>query len=161
MDDFGIGVAGFPEGHIACKEGKHADWKRLKHKIDQGADFVVTQLFFRNSDYFEFRDHLGRLGVTVPLVPGILPILSTAQIKRFVALCGAELPAALVSELERRGGDDEAVTRFGIEYATRQCEELLREGAPGLHFYTLNKSRSTTEVLQNLGIGRTAGQGKP
>jgi methylenetetrahydrofolate reductase (NADH) len=161
VDDFGIGVAGFPEGHIACKEGKHADWQRLKHKIDQGADFVVTQLFFRNSDYFEFRDHLGRLGVTVPLVPGILPILSTAQIKRFVALCGAELPGALVSELERRGGDDEAVTRFGIEYATRQCEELLREGAPGLHFYTLNKSRSTTEVLRNLGIGRTAGQGKP
>ena len=161
VDDFGIGVAGFPEGHIACKEGKHVDWQRLKHKIDQGADFVITQLFFRNSDFFEFREHLTRLGVRVPLVPGILPILSTAQIKRFVALCGAELPDALVAELEKRGGDDEDVIKFGIEYATRQCEELLREGAPGLHFYTLNKSRSTTEVLGNLGIPRTSPQGKP
>lgn len=161
VDDFGIGVAGFPEGHIACKEGKYVDWQRLKHKIDQGADFVVTQLFFRNSDYFEFREHLARLGVRVPLVPGILPILSTAQIKRFVALCGAELPDTLVAELEKRGGDDEAVIKFGIEYATRQCEELLREGAPGLHFYTLNKSRSTTGVLENLGIPRTSPQGKP
>ena len=161
VDDFGIGVAGFPEGHIACREGKYVDWQRLKHKIDQGADFVITQLFFRNSDYFEFREHLTRLGVRVPLVPGILPILSTAQIKRFVALCGAELPDALVAELEQRETDDEAVIKFGIEYATRQCEELLREGAPGLHFYTLNKSRSTTEVLRNLGIGRTSGQGKP
>jgi methylenetetrahydrofolate reductase (NADH) len=161
VDDFGIGVAGFPEGHIACREGKHVDWQRLKHKIDQGADFVITQLFFRNSDYFEFRDHLTRLGVRVPLVPGILPILSTAQIKRFVALCGAELPEALVAELERRGGDDEAVVKFGIDYATRQCEELLREGAPGLHFYTLNKSRSTTEVLGNLGMAGRGAQGKP
>lgn len=161
VDDFGIGVAGFPEGHVACKEGKHVDWQRLKHKIEEGADFVITQLFFRNSDYFEFRDHLTRLGVSVPLVPGILPILSTAQIKRFVALCGAGLPAPLMSELEKRGGDDEAVTRFGIEYAARQCEELLREGAPGLHFYTLNKSRSTTEVLKSLGISGPAGQGTP
>ena len=152
--DFSIGVAGFPEGHIAQREGKHADWRHLKHKIDQGADFVITQLFFNNKDYFEFRDFLAGLGVGVPLVPGIIPILSTAQIKRFVALCGAELPAPLVSELEKRGSDDEAVTRFGIEYATGQCEELLREGAPGLHFYTLNKSRSTTEVLRNLRLAR-------
>lgn len=149
---FSIGVAGFPEGHIACKEGKYVDWQRLKHKIDQGADFVITQLFFRNSDYFEFRDFLAGLGVTVPLVPGILPILSTAQIKRFVALCGAELPGLLLSELEKRRNDDEAVIRFGIEYATKQCEELLCEGAPGLHFYTLNKARSTTEVVKNLGL---------
>lgn len=147
-----VGVAGFPEGHIACKEGKHADWERLKHKIDHGADFVITQLFFRNSDYFECRDYLARLGVAVPIVPGILPILSAAQIRKFVSLCGACLPQRLTSELERRADDDEAVTEFGIEYAAEQCEELLREGAPGLHFYTLNKSRSTTEVLKNLGL---------
>ncbi len=150
--DYSIGVAGFPEGHVACKEGKHVDWQRLKHKIDQGADFVVTQLFFDNRDYFEFRDFLTRLGVTVPLVPGIIPILSTAQIKRFVALCGADLPKPLVDEVEKRGDDDEAVTQFGIEYATRQCAELLREGAPGIHFYTLNKARSTAEILKNLGL---------
>src|ERR1700682_5552645 len=106
---FSIGVAGFPEGHIACAEGKHADWHHLKHKIDQGADFVITQLFFSNRDYFEFRDFLAGLGVTVPLVPGIIPILSAAQIKRFVALCGADLPKALVEELDRRGADDESV----------------------------------------------------
>jgi methylenetetrahydrofolate reductase (NADPH) len=149
---FSIGVAGFPEGHIACAEGKHADWHHLKHKIDQGADFVITQLFFSNRDYFEFRDFLAGLGVTVPLVPGIIPILSAAQIKRFVALCGADLPQALVEELDRRGADDEAVAAFGIEYATRQAEELLREGAPWLHFYTLNKARSTTAILKNLNL---------
>ena len=152
MGGFSIGVAGFPEGHIACAEGKHADWRHLKHKIDQGADFVITQLFFRNSDYLEFRDYLTSLGVRVPLVPGIIPIMSAAQIKRFVALCGAELPSALVSELDKRGEDDEAVLQFGIEYATRQCEELLREGVPGLHFYTLNRARSTAQIVGNLGL---------
>jgi methylenetetrahydrofolate reductase (NADPH) len=151
---FSIGVAGFPEGHIACREGKLVDWQRLKAKIDHGADFVITQLFFDNRHYFECRDFLAAQGVTAPIVPGILPILSTSQIKRFVGLCGAELPAALLSELERRGDDDEAVSQFGIDYATRQCEELLREGAPGLHFYTLNKARSTTAVLRNLALER-------
>ena len=151
MGDFSVGVAGFPEGHVACKEGKHVDWHRLKHKIDQGADFVITQLFFRNSDYFECRDFLARLGVTVPIVPGILPIISTAQIKRFVALCGAEMPAQLVADLETCT-TDLAVLEFGIEYATRQCEELLREGAPGLHFYTLNRVASTAAVLKNLAL---------
>ena len=149
---FSIGVAGFPEGHIACREGRHVDWQRLKTKIDHGADFVITQLFFDNRHYFECRDFLAGLGVTVPIVPGILPILTTSQIKRFVALCGAALPAALLSELEKRGDNDEAVAQFGIEYATRQCEELLREGAPGLHFYTLNKARSVTEVVKNLAL---------
>jgi len=149
---FSIGVAGFPEGHVACKEGKYVDWQRLKNKIDCGADLVITQLFFNNHDYLEFRDYLTKLGVTVPLVPGIIPILSTAQIKKFVALCGAGLPEPLLAELEKRGGDDEAVVQFGIEYATRQCDELLREGAPGIHFYTLNKARSTTTILKNLGL---------
>ena len=149
---FSIGVAGFPEGHVACKEGKHVDWHRLKNKIDHGADFLITQLFFDNRDYLEFRDYLTKLGVTVPLVPGIISILSTAQIKRFVALCGAGLPETLVTELEKRGDDDEAVTQFGIDYATNQCQELLRQGTPGIHFYTLNKARSTTAILKNLGL---------
>ena len=149
---FSIGVAGFPEGHVACKEGKYVDWHRLKNKIDHGADFLITQLFFDNRDYLEFRDYLTKLGVTVPLVPGIISILSTAQIKRFVALCGAGLPKTLVTELEKRGDDDEAVTQFGINYATRQCQELLRQGVPGIHFYTLNKARSTTAILKNLGL---------
>lgn len=153
---FSIGVAGFPEGHIACSEGKHQDWHRLKMKIDHGAEFVITQLFFDNCHYLECRDFLAAHGVTVPLIPGILPILSTAQLQRFIALCGATLPKPLLTELEKRDGDDEAVVQFGIEYATRQCEALLAEGAPGLHFYTLNRSRSTSEVVKNLGLQPSA-----
>jgi methylenetetrahydrofolate reductase (NADPH) len=149
---FCLGVAGFPEGHIDCREGKQVDWQRLKAKIDQGADFVLSQLFFDNRHFFEFRDALTALGVTVPVVPGIIPILSATQIKKFTALCGAELPAPLRHELDRIGGDAEATIQFGIEYATRQCEELLREGVPGLHFYTLNKARSTTTILHRLGL---------
>jgi methylenetetrahydrofolate reductase (NADPH) len=150
MGDFSIGTAGFPEGHIACKEGKYVDWQRLKAKIDCGADFVVTQLFFDNDDFFEFRDYLSKLGVTAPICPGVLPILSTAQIKRFTALCGAKLPPKLLSELERLGDDEVATSEFGIEFATRQCEELVRSGAPGIHFYTLNKTQSTSRIMRNL-----------
>jgi methylenetetrahydrofolate reductase (NADPH) len=148
-----VGVAAFPEGHIACKEGKHTDWRHLKQKIQAGADFAITQLFFDNSDYYEFRDHMSREHeVTIPLVPGIVPILSGSQIKRFTALCGARIPAPLAAQLDKLGEDDAAVTEFGIEYATKQCWELLRNGAPGIHFYTLNKAHSTVAVLHNLGL---------
>ena len=151
--EFSVGVAGFPEGHIACKEGKHADWQHLKEKVDAGADFVLTQLFFDNTDFFQFRDHVaGKLGVTVPIVPGIVSILSGTQIKRFTAMCGARIPAALASQLDLLGADDAAVAEFGIDYATRQCEELLRAGVPGIHFYTLNKAKATVRILQNLGL---------
>ena len=151
--DFSIGVAGFPEGHTACKEGKHADWRHLQEKVDAGADFVLTQLFFDNADYFEFRDFVaGTLGVRVPLVPGVIPILSAPGIIKFTQKCGAKIPQSLRSKLDELTDNDEAVAEFGIEYATRQCEELLRAGAPGLHFYTLNKSRSTVQVLKNLGL---------
>ena len=155
QNDLCIGVAGFPEGHIACKGGKHVDWGHLKEKVDAGADFIITQLFFDNSDYYEFRDHMQRRhGLSIPLVPGIVPILSGSQIKRFTAMCGARIPAALGARLDELGEDDTAVAEFGIEYATRQCEDLLKQGAPGIHFYTLNKANSTTRVLQNLGFGR-------
>jgi methylenetetrahydrofolate reductase (NADPH) len=151
--DFSTGVAGFPEGHVACAAGKFADWEHLKEKTDAGADFVLTQLFFDNADYFEFRDHVaGRLGVRVPLVPGIVSILSAAQILKFTQLCGAKIPSSLRAKLDQLANDDEAAAEFGIEYATQQCEELLRAGVPGLHFYTLNKSRSTVQVLKNLGL---------
>ena len=156
LDGFCIGTAGFPEGHIACKEGRMVDWQRLKQKIDAGADFVITQLFFDNRDFFEFRDYVTKLGVTVPLVPGMLPILSASQIKKFTTLCGAKIPPGMMAKLEEYGDDDEGVSAYGIDYATRQCEELLREGVEGLHFYTLNKVRSTTEVLRNLGLAHGA-----
>jgi len=150
---FSIGTAGFPEGHIACKEGKYVDWQRLKAKIDHGADFVLTQLFFDNADFFEFREYMVKnLSVNVPICPGVLPVLSSNQIRKFTTICGARIPPQLLSKLEELGDKDEATTEFGIEYATRQCEELLREGVPGIHFYTLNKAHSTTRIMKNLGL---------
>jgi methylenetetrahydrofolate reductase (NADPH) len=149
--NFSIGTAGFPEGHVACKTGKHDDWRHLQDKVAAGADFVLTQLFFDNADYFEFRDYLtAKLGVNVPLIPGIIPILSASQITKFTQLSGAKIPPALRESLDKLAGQDDAAVEFGIEYATRQCEELLRAGVPGLHFYTLNKARSTLQVLKNL-----------
>ena len=149
--DFSVGVAGFPEGHIANKLGKHADWQHLKEKADAGADFVITQLFFDNADFYEFRDHVTKnLGVKIPILPGVIAILSAAQIQRFTQLCGSKIPAKLQAKLNEVAHDDEAAMKFGIEYATQQCEELLRMGAPGLHFYTLNKAHSTVQVLKNL-----------
>jgi methylenetetrahydrofolate reductase (NADPH) len=151
LGGFSIGTAGFPEGHIACAEGRHVDWQRLKNKIDCGADFVVTQLFFDNADFFEFRDHLvKKLGVKVPIFPGILPVQSASQTKRIATLCGAKIPPAMLAQLEKAADNDEAAMQFGIDYATRQCAELLRAGVPGLHMYTLNKAHPTTEVLKNL-----------
>jgi methylenetetrahydrofolate reductase (NADPH) len=155
QSDLCIGVAGFPEGHIACKEGKYADWTHLKEKVDAGADYVLTQLFFDNTDFHQFRDHVThKLGVSVPVVPGVVSILSTAQIKRFTAMCGATIPAPLAAKLDALGDDDAAVAEFGIEYATRQCEDLLRAGVPGIHFYTLNKAPATVRILKNLGLAQ-------
>ena len=151
LGGFSVGVAGFPEGHIACREGKEVDWQRLKAKINAGADFVITQLFFDNRHFYAFRDYLTRLGVAVPIVPGIIPITSASQIGKFTALCGAELPAPLRDALDRLGDNDEAAAAFGIDYASRQCAELLREGVAGIHFYTLNRARPTTQILLNLG----------
>jgi methylenetetrahydrofolate reductase (NADPH) len=150
---FSIGTAGFPEGHIAQSAGKLVDWQYLADKIAAGADFVITQLFFDNADYYEFHDHMvGKLGVSVPIVPGIMPILSAGQTKRFVSLCGAKLPAQFLRRLDELDGDDEAVAAYGIEYATEQCASLLEFGVPGLHFYTLNKARSTVQIVRNLGL---------
>ncbi len=149
---FSIGTAGFPEGHIACKQGKHADWRHLKAKIDQGADFVITQLFFDNQDFFEFRDFLVDLGVNVPIIPGVIPFLSASQIKKFTALCGARIPAPMLQRLDALKEDDAAASDYGVEYATHQCQQLLREGAPGIHFYTLNKAGSTVRIVKNLGL---------
>lgn len=150
---FGIGVAGFPEGHIACKEGRQVDWQHLKHKVDQGADYVITQLFFDNADFFAFRDHLrNTLDCPVTLIPGLLPVLSASQVQKFTSLCGARIPQAMLARLEEIGQDDAAAVEFGIDYATRQARELLDQGVTGLHFYSLNKARSTIEVLQRLGL---------
>ena len=150
---FSIGTAGFPESHVTCTEGRHVDWQRLKAKIDAGSDFVLTQLFFDNDDYFAFRDYLvGELGVEVPLTPGVLPILSREQITRFAALCGATLPPDLISRLESFGDDATAGADFGVEFASRQCEALLAGGAPGLHLYSLNRADAATAIFKHLGL---------
>jgi methylenetetrahydrofolate reductase (NADPH) len=150
---FSIGTAGFPEGHVAQKAGKLVDWQYLADKIQAGADFVITQLFFDNTDYYEFYDHMvGKLGVTVPIVPGIMPILSAGQTKRFVSLCGSKLPEPFLRRLTELEGDDEAATAYGIEYATEQCASLLEFGVPGLHFDTHNQARSTVQIARNLGL---------
>jgi methylenetetrahydrofolate reductase (NADPH) len=150
--DLTIATAGFPEGHIAQKQGRQVDWDFLADKVSAGADFVVTQLFFNNDDYFRMRDHLAKkLGRPVTIVPGLLPVVSRNQTKKFTALCGAALPAPFLSRLEALGDDDSAVTAFGVDYCAEQIRGLLAGGAPGVHFYTLNKAHSTTKVLQALG----------
>jgi methylenetetrahydrofolate reductase (NADPH) len=155
LGGFTIGTAGFPEGHIAQTKGKHVDWQYLAEKVEAGADFIITQLFFDNEDFYRFHDHMtGKLGVKVPIIPGLLPVLSRSQTKKFTEMCGARLPKEFLSELERLGDDDAGVTEFGIEYTTRQCQGLLQFGVPGLHFYTLNKPYSTVRVARNLGLGK-------
>jgi len=150
-----IGTAGFPEGHIAQRLGRKADWAFLAEKVRAGADFVVTQLFFDNADYYAFRDHMAsENGVTVPIIPGLLPVVSGKQTKKFVELCGARLPSSFVDQLDRLGDDDAAVTEFGIDYCSRQIEDLIKNGAPGVHFYTLNRAHSTRRILANLGYPR-------
>jgi methylenetetrahydrofolate reductase (NADPH) len=150
---FSIAVAGFPEVHPRAKS-REEDLRYLKEKVDAGADVIITQLFFDNDHFFRFADDLRRLGVKVPIVPGMLPILSTAQVRRFTALCGAKIPAPLEERLARVDGDDEAAVELGIEYATEQCRALLDAGVPGIHFYSLNKARSVRAIFNNLGLGR-------
>ena len=150
---FCIGTAGFPEGHIACKAGKFADWGFLKEKIDAGADFVLTQLFWDNVDFYEFHEHLTKkLGVTVPIIPGVMPMLSAKQIKHITKLCGARWPQEVLAKLDQLGDDDEAVSSYGIDYASKQCEALLKFGVAGLHLYPMNKAKPVREILKNLNL---------
>jgi methylenetetrahydrofolate reductase (NADPH) len=151
-DQFSIGVAGFPEGHIACTEGREVDWQRLQVKVDSGADFLITQLFFDNADFYAFRDFLRARGVTQPILAGIIPILSGGQIQRFTDMCGSKLTPEITDTLAKLGDDDEAVAEFGVDYATRQCADLIANGVEGLHFYTLNKSRATVQIVRNLDL---------
>lgn len=150
--DFGVAVAGFPEGHVDCGEGREVDWQHLVRKVGCGADMVITQMFFDNADYFQLVDFLRGAGVEAPLFPGIIPVANAGQIKKFSAMCGAKLPEAFAARLDELGDDAEAVREYGIEYATAQCRELLDRGAPGLHFYTLNKSKAVLQILGNLGL---------
>jgi len=148
---FSIAVAGFPEVHPRAAS-RDADLRYLKEKVDAGADVVITQLFFDNDDYYRYVEDVRRLGVKVPIVPGVLPIQSTAQTRRFTALCASRIPPPLETSLATVENDDAAAVELGIEYATRQCEGLLRFGVPGFHFYSLNKSRSVMAISKNLSL---------
>jgi methylenetetrahydrofolate reductase (NADPH) len=147
--DFFVACAGFPEGHPQCINPQR-DLEHLKSKIDAGAQAIVTQLFFDNNDFHRFRDNCDRLGIRVPIIAGIMPISNVAQIKRFVTMCGAKIPMPLLRKLERIESDPDAVYQAGIDYATNQCRDLLFHDVAGLHFYTLNKSKATTHIVQNL-----------
>ncbi len=150
-DWFSIAVAGYPEKHPESVSLEQ-DWKHLSLKVKEGADAVVTQLFFSNGDFFRFEEGCRKLGIQVPLVAGIMPITNGKQIERFSQMCGASIPQPIHAAIQRFGDDNESVTAFGIDYASRQCEELIRHGVAGIHFYTLNKSRATAEIYKNLGL---------
>lgn len=153
IDGFSIAVAGYPEGHIEAPD-KETDLTNLKRKVDAGADIVITQLFFDNRDYFDFVDRARRIGIAVPIVPGIMPILNLKQIEKITTMCGAALPQDLHDRLEAAqatsSNPTEAMRKVGVEHALRQCRELVGRGVPGIHFYTLNRSESTSDVIRGL-----------
>lgn len=146
---FCIGVAGYPEKHIEAAS-LESDLQHLKEKVTAGGDFIVTQLFFNNDDYFAFTNKVRAMGIQTPIVAGIMPITDFEQIKRFTLLCGATLPEPLLAKLEKAAHDKEEVARIGVEHATAQCVDLLKRGAPGIHFYTLNKSIATWQIFSEL-----------
>src|SRR5919206_4137196 len=151
--DFTIGAACFPEVHIHA-ESAEADLQHLREKVDAGARFLITQLFFDNRAYWDFVARARDRGIDVPIIPGIMPVTNVAQIKRFTELCGACIPDVLLRELDLRADQPESVYDFGVAYATLQCADLLSAGAPGIHFYTLNRSPATRAILSALRITR-------
>jgi len=150
--DFGIGVGGYPEKHPEA-EDKTIDLTNLKTKVDAGADFITTQLFFDNRVYFDFVKSCNEAGIDKPILPGLLPVLSLGQVRRFCKMCEASLPAALEQSLTQAEDEDHPV--IGSEWASAQISELLNGGAPGYHIYALNKPQSTLQILESLGIEKT------
>ncbi len=152
--DFCVGGACHPEKHMEAPD-LETDLVHLRGKVDAGAEFLITQLFFDNDKYFAFVDRARAAGVAVPILPGIMPITNYEQIRRFIALCGATIPPKLLVELEERKSEPKAVEDLGVAFATLQCADLLRRGAPGIHFYTLNKSPASRAIVSSL-IAATA-----
>ncbi len=146
---FCLGGACYPEGHPECRD-LDLGIQHLKLKVAAGAEFLITQLFFDNAEYLSFVARARAAGISVPIVPGIMPVGNLEQVKRFTSMCGARIPAGLLARLEAAAGDAQAVARIGVEHAAQQCRGLLAAGAPGIHFYTLNKSAATREILRAL-----------
>jgi len=149
--EFAIGAACFPETHVHAASPED-DLRYLGEKVNAGARFLITQLFYDNTYYWDFVRRAREAGIEAPIVPGIMPITNVAQIKKITELCGSELPAGLRAELDARADDPEAVAEFGVAYATLQCTDLLAHGAPGIHFYTLNRSPATRAILSALKV---------
>lgn len=148
---FCLGAAAYPEGHPETPDPKkNLDY--LKMKVEAGVDFLITQLFFDPGDYFRFLEQAQKVGISIPLLPGVMPVTNWAQLKKFTELCGARLPRELVEQLSPHQNDPEGLIKAGIDYATNQCARLLQGGAPGIHFYTLNRSRSALEIFRRLNI---------
>ncbi len=146
---FCLAGACYPEVHVEA-ESAEQDLQNLKRKVDAGVDFLITQLFFDNEDYFAFVERARSHGIELPIIAGIMPITNLNQIIRFTKLCGSKIPRQLLDKLERAGDDAEAVQAIGVEHATAQCRELIAAGAPGIHFYTLNRSPATVQILRSL-----------
>lgn len=151
---FGIGVAGFPEGHPSTPN-RLLEMDYLKAKVDAGADYICTQLFFENRDFYDFRERCDLAGIHIPIVAGIMPVTSLSSMKRMAELAGgARYPARLIKALQRAGDSAEAVRQIGLHYATEQCADLLDNHVAGIHLYTLNQSTATREICQRLGVTR-------
>jgi len=150
---FAIGAACFPETHIHAASPEE-DLEHLVEKVDAGVDFLITTMFFDNRVYFDFLKKTRAAGITVPIIPGVMPITRAGQIRRMAEMSGASIPEGLARELAVRGEDEEAVRDFGVAYATLQCAELLAAGAPGIHFYTLNRSPATRAILSALRLAK-------
>lgn len=151
---FAVAVAAYPETHREATSADD-DLRHLKTKVDAGADVVITQLFYDNADFFRFRERYDAASIKAPLVPGILPVTGLAQINRIASLCGAKLPSAFCERLAAAEGDEERQAAIGIEFATRQVQELLDSDIPGVHFYVLNRSHATSQILRNLDLRAT------
>lgn len=151
--EFAIGAACFPEVHIDAVDAE-TDLRYCKEKVDAGAKFLITQLFFDNAHYYDFVERAREIGIDVPIIPGIMPIMNAGQVQRMTTMCGAEIPAPLAEQLEQRADDPAAAAELGVAYATLQCADLLANGAPGIHFYTLNTSPSTRAILSALRLMR-------
>jgi methylenetetrahydrofolate reductase (NADPH) len=157
FSEFGIGVAGYPEKHPEAASFE-VDLINLKRKVTAGGDAVFTQLFFDNESFLRFRERCAALGIKTPIIPGIMPILNFAQIKRITSMCGAVLPRGLANRLEAAQEDKDAQFKIGVDFAIGQCQDLIERGVPGIHFYVLNRSQACETILETLGLSN-GGQG--
>jgi methylenetetrahydrofolate reductase (NADPH) len=147
--DFCLGVAGYPEGHRESAS-LEKDTQYLKEKIDSGADYVISQLFFDNRYFFDFMERCLKVGLQLPIIPGIMPITSVKQVEKMVEICGATIPAKLLAKLEKHAADKKGVVELGVEQAVSQCQELLEAEVPGLHFFVMNQSGPISQILKEL-----------